>query len=49
MNDREKWRERVNDIQAGGHDIMMMMIYIYIYISSQRLKTVGMDYLCIEK
>ena len=25
MNDREKWRERVRDIRAGGTMMMMMM------------------------
>ena len=29
MNDREKWRERVRDIRAGG----MTSIYLSIYLS----------------
>ena len=42
MNDKEKWRERVRDIRAGGTTwyiyiyiiIYMMMIYIYISTSA---------------
>ena len=33
MNNREKWRERVRDIRAGGTMMMMMMIYILVYSS----------------
>ena len=32
MNDREKWRERVRDIRAGGTIWWWWYIYIYIYI-----------------
>ena len=32
MNDREKWRERVRDIRAGGTTWWWWYIYIYIYI-----------------
>ena len=32
MNDREKWRERVRDIRAGGKTWWGWYIYIYIYI-----------------
>ena len=32
MNDREKWRERVRDICAGGTIWWWWYIYIYIYI-----------------
>ena len=32
MNDREKWRERVRDIRAGGTTWWYIYIYIYIYI-----------------
>ena len=31
MNDREKWRERVRDIRAGGTTWWLLYIYIYIY------------------
>ena len=34
MNDREKWRERVRDIRAGG-STWYIYIYIYIYIYHQ--------------
>ena len=30
MNDREKWRERVSDIRAGGRMMMMMMMIFTI-------------------
>ena len=33
MNDREKRRERVSDIHAGGTTWWYIYIYIYIYIS----------------
>ena len=32
MNDREKWRERVRDIRAGGTTWWWWYIFIYIYI-----------------
>ena len=32
MNDREKWREKVRDIHAGGTTWWYIYTYIYIYI-----------------
>ena len=32
MNDREEWRERVRDIRATQHDMMMMMKMCIIFI-----------------
>ena len=35
MNDREKWRERLRDISAGGTTWWWLYIYIYIWIKSR--------------
>ena len=42
MNDREKWRERVRDICAGGTTWWWWYIYVYIYkfLKQQLVKTV---------
>ena len=31
MNDWEKWRERVRDIRAGKHDMMMLMMMMHCF------------------
>ena len=36
MNDREKWREMVKDIRAGGTSWWWWYIYIYIYRERER-------------
>ena len=53
MNDREKWREMIRDIRAGGttwwwwciynRNIFYSIIYIYIYISSSSCRTASSD------
>ena len=45
MNDREKWRETVRDIRAGG---ATWWWWWYIYIYNQCLKTMGVDYSRID-
>ena len=41
MNDREKWRERLRDIRAGGTTwwwYIYIYIYIYIYTNNYRVR-----------
>ena len=40
MNDREEWRERVRDIRAAEHDMMMMMMNIAIAAKLEKGKPV---------
>ena len=46
MNDREKWRERVRDIRAGGATWWWWYIYIYIYIPVVRNWRIRRFHLC---